>query len=253
MTVSRSGQLTLTHTSLLSTNRRKRANSGPSTGLVTSGRPMWSTTTGWAASRRSPPARPGRRLEVETTCQPSGAIRSRSSQLVGGCGVDQPPDEVEPHAADPGLVELAQLGLADVAVDGRDPAGPALGGAHGVDHRPVVRAVARGLDDDVAADPRWSRRAKSCSLLASQGVYLRSGRRGTVAGPEDVALRVDRAGRQRERGRGRLGCQSSHPRVFVKDELIGPLLRSLIRSTESRWRQAAYKIQARIVNNRGAA
>ena len=54
--------------------------------------------------------------------------------------------------------------------------------------------------------PRWSRSAKSCSLLASQGVYLRSGANGKRRpGAEDVAVGVDRSRRQRERRPGRRG------------------------------------------------
>jgi hypothetical protein len=45
----------------------------------------------------------------------------------------------------------------------------------GVDHRAVVGAVAGGLHDHVAREAEVVAQRNSCCLLASQGVYLRSG------------------------------------------------------------------------------
>ena len=140
-----------------------------------------------------------------------------------GAALDQAPDEVEPHAADARLVELAQLGVGDVRPDGRDAACPAAGRPHGVDHRAVVRAVAGGLDDDVAADPEVVAQREQLLLAGVARGVLALRREGElVARPEDVAVRVDRADREREgRGRG-LRYQSSHPGVVTNVELIRP-------------------------------
>ena len=239
VTVSRSGQLTLTHTSLRSTNRRKRLNSGPSTGLVTSGRPMWSTTSG------------------------TGSETEEALQLgqVGGLEVE---DDVPAERGDPfAIVASSSVGAASTrrltklnrtprtpassssrssvsVTSGRTvaiPAGPAAGGADGVDHRPVVGAVAGGLDDDVAADSEVVAQREELLLARVAGRVLALGREGElVARPEDVAVGVDRAGRQRERGRGRTRMPVQPPAGLGKGQAHSPPW-SPIRCTESRWRQ----------------
>ena len=99
-------------------NLRKRANSGPSTGFVTSGRPMWSTTT--VVGRRGEEVdqlRQVRRLEIDDDMpvvldDAAGDL----DQLVLRREVDQPLDEIEPDAAHAGLMKPLEFGVGDARV-----------------------------------------------------------------------------------------------------------------------------------------
>ena len=63
--------------------------------------------------------------------------------------------------------------------------------------------------------PRWSRSANSCALLASQGVYLRSGANGNSApGPNTWQCASTLPGGSRKRGVLGPAYQSSQPGVF---------------------------------------
>ena len=154
----------------------------------------------------------GLEVDDDVPAERCDALRDRR-ELVGGCGVDQAPHEVEPHPPDPGLVELAQLGVTDIRSDGRDAAGPAVGRAHGVDHRPVVRAVARGLDDHVAAHAEVVAEGEELVLARVARRVLALGCEGERgAGPEHVAVRVDRARGEGERGNRGLRIPVQPPR-----------------------------------------
>src|SRR3954468_9233173 len=63
--------------------------------------------------------------------------------------------------------------------------------------------------------PRWSRSANSCVLLASQGVYLRSGANGNIApGPNTWQCASTLPGGGRKRGVLGSAYQSTQPVVF---------------------------------------
>ena len=65
------------------------------------------------------------------------------------------------------------------------------------------------------AKPRWSRSANSCALLASQGVYLRSGAKGNSApGPNTWQCASTVPGGGTKRGFLGRAYQSSQPGVF---------------------------------------
>src|SRR5262245_16901658 len=67
------------------------------------------------------------------------------------------------------------------------------------------------------ANPRWSRSANSCCLLASHGVYLRSGANGNSApGPNTWQCASTLPGGNCKRGLLGLAYQSSQPGVFSK-------------------------------------
>jgi len=69
--------------------------------------------------------------------------------------------------------------------------------------------------------PRWSRRAKSWSLLASHGVYLRSGAKGNASpGPNTWQCASTVPAGSGKAGTDGSGSQSSHPGDGVKVELI---------------------------------
>src|SRR5574337_368984 len=75
------------------------------------------------------------------------------------------------------------------------------------------------------AKPRWSRSAKSCALLASQGVYLRSGAKGNSApGPKTWQCASTLPAGRRKRGRLGPSYQSSQPAVLVKSPVVGLLI-----------------------------
>ena len=95
-------------------NLRKRENSGPSTGFVTSGRPMWSTTTVvGSAVKKSAELGQVRRLEIDDDMpvvldDAAGDLH----QFVLRREVDEALDEIEPHAAHARLMEPLQLRVA---------------------------------------------------------------------------------------------------------------------------------------------
>src|SRR5512143_3019805 len=73
------------------------------------------------------------------------------------------------------------------------------------------------------AKPRWSRSAKSCALLASHGVYLRSGAYGNCApGPNTWQCASTLPGGSWNRGLLGSAVQSSQPGVF-SNATSGPL------------------------------
>src|SRR5882724_2854896 len=76
------------------------------------------------------------------------------------------------------------------------------------------------------AKPRWSRKAKSCCLDASHGVYLRSGAKGNSApGPNTWQCASTPPAGTLKRGLEGLAYQSSHPGVFWNCIGAFPLLR----------------------------
>ncbi len=132
-----------------------------------------------------------------------GDLLGDGGEVLLGRGVHQPPQEVEPYAAHARLVQVAQLLLGDVGADGGDAAGPAAGRAYGVEHGGVVRAVTGGLHQDVARDAQVVAEGEQIRLAAVAGGVLPLGREGELGlGSEDMAVRVDRAGRQGEPGPG---------------------------------------------------
>jgi len=77
-------------------------------------------------------------------------------------------------------------------LDGRDPAGSAVGGGQRVKHRGVVRTVTRRLDDHVALDPEVIAQGKQLLLARVARCVLALGREGElVTGTENVTVRVD--------------------------------------------------------------
>src|SRR3954463_3373262 len=75
------------------------------------------------------------------------------------------------------------------------------------------------------AKPRWSRNANSCSLLASQGVYLRSGANGNCApGPNTWQCASTLPGGSLNVGLLGPAYQSSQPGVFSNPPLGGLLM-----------------------------
>jgi hypothetical protein len=111
-----------------------------------------------------------------TTCQPSGLDAAGDlHQLVLGREVDQPLDEVEAHAAHAGGVQRLQLGVADAAPHGGHAARPAAAARQASTSARLSAPWQVACTMTLRAKPRWSRSANSCALLASQGVYLRSG------------------------------------------------------------------------------
>jgi hypothetical protein len=118
-------------------------------------------------------------------------------------------------------MEPAQLGVGDVGPDRGDAAGPAGGGLHGVDHRGVVGAVAGGLHDDVAADPQLVPQGEELLLAGiAGGVLAFRCERELRRGPEDVAVGVDRPGRQGKSRVEGFSNQSSQPGVLSSGALM---------------------------------
>ena len=134
-----------------------------------------------------------RRLEVDddVPTQRRDAFDDAVVVLVG-LGVDQSAHKVEAHTANTRLVHLGELLVAHVGLDRRDPAGPAVGGGQRVEHRGVVRTVARRLDDDVAFDPEVIAQGKQLLLARVARRVLALGREGELlTGTENVTVRVD--------------------------------------------------------------
>src|SRR4051812_48117167 len=78
--------------------------------------------------------------------------------------------------------------------------------------------------------PRWSRKANSCSLLASQGVYLRSGAYGNCApGPNTWQCASTLPGGSLNFGLLGPAYQSSQPGVFSNPPLVGLLMAASVR------------------------
>src|SRR5579863_4221562 len=72
------------------------------------------------------------------------------------------------------------------------------------------------------AKPRWSRSANNCALLASQGVYLRSGAKGNSApGPNTWQWASTLPGGSEKRGLLGRSNQSSQPLVFSNGPVTG--------------------------------
>ena len=116
-------------------------------------------------------------------------------------------DEVEPGAADAGVVQLVQLGVAGAVVDHRHAGVAARVAAQGVEQGAVVGAVAAGLDEH---GPRQPEPGVEPGEVVDAGVGRRvaaAGReREAVRGAEHVAVGVARARRGREGpGRVRVG------------------------------------------------
>ena len=70
-------------------------------------------------------------------------------QLLAGGKIDKALDEVEAHAANTGIVHGAKLGIADPALHGCNAARHAAGMLQGVEHGPIVGAMAGGLDNHI--------------------------------------------------------------------------------------------------------
>ena len=99
--------------------------------------------------------------------------------------------------------------------------------------------------------PRWSRRAKSWSLPASHGVYLRSGANGNASpGPNTWQCASTVPAGRANAGTEGSGSQSSHPGDVVKVELIAASGGWVLRSTLGE-NNPVHKMFARIVNNSG--
>ena len=112
-------------------------------------------------------------------------------------------DEVEPCATHAGVVQLGDVGVGERLVDHRHARVATLPAMQGVDHRRVVGAVAAGLHEH---GPRQPEPLLQAFEVVDAGVGRRvrpvGGVRELVARTEDVAMRVARAGRRREPGRG---------------------------------------------------
>ncbi len=146
-----------------------------------------------------------RRLEVEddVPAQRRDPAGHRLQGLARG-RIHQAPDEVETHCAYPGLVQPPQFGVGDVGADRRHAPGARTGRAQGVHQGAVVRAVAGGLHDDVAADAQVVAQGEQVVPGGVDGCVLPLGGEGELGGgAEDVAVGVDRSRRQDEGGCGR--------------------------------------------------
>ena len=108
--------------------------------------------------------------------------RGDLQQLVAGREVDQALDEVEAHAAHAGVVQSpaarASVTLRRTVATPR-ALPPLARSASTIARLSAPWQVACTMT--LRAKPRWSRSANSCSLQASQGVYLRSGAYGNSA------------------------------------------------------------------------
>src|SRR5271166_4246661 len=97
------------------------------------------------------------------------------------------------------------------------------------------------------AKPRWSRSAKSCALLASQGVYLRSGAYGNSApGPNTWQCASTLPGGTRKRGLLGPSYQSSQPLVFSNGPLTG-LAAAVMGGPQSTYFRPAFSSGSRIL------
>ena len=163
---------------------------------------MWSTTTVvGSAVKKSHSSRQVHGLEIDhhMPAQRRDAAGDLH-QLVLGREVHQPLDEVEAHAAHAGFVHVAAV-RASVTLRLTVTTPLALPS----ECRSASSSALLSAPWQVActitffSKPRWSRSANSCSLLASHGVYLRSGANGKLlAGAEHMAMRIDAAGRHLE-------------------------------------------------------
>jgi hypothetical protein len=124
-------------------------------------------------------------------------------QLVLRREVDQPLDEVEAHAAHAGGVQACSSASVTLRLTVATPRALPFDCDAGVDHRAVVGAVAGGLHDHVAREAEVVAQREELLLAGVAGRVLALGREGEFgAGAEHVAVRVDAAGRQLERGLG---------------------------------------------------
>ena len=158
------------------------------------------------------------RLEVDHHMPAQLLDASRDlHQLVLGREIDQALDEVEANAANAGLVQCLQLGVADAALDGGHSACSAAAVDQRIDHRPVVCAVAGGLHHDVAGEPK----------VVAQGVELGLGRiarrvlalrrvREFGAWAKHMAVRVHAASRHLEARLARVGVPVEPAWGFVE-------------------------------------
>jgi hypothetical protein len=114
--------------------------------------------------------------------------------------VHEPLHEVETCAPNPSLVQFAQLGISDGAIDGGDAACLVTGRAQRIDQRAIVGAVAGGLDDDVLVEAQSIAQREELLLRGIRWRVLAFGRvRKHVARPEDVAMCIHRSRRDLER------------------------------------------------------
>ena len=103
-------------------------------------------------------------------------------------------DEVEPDAADAGLVELGEIGVGERVVDHRHPGEPTLTPDDRVDHRRVVGAVAARLDEH---RPRQAKTILQALEVVTSGVRRGVGPVGCEREPASPARRCGSGRRTR--------------------------------------------------------
>ena len=225
MTVMRSGQLTLDMTLAVLVHEAAGTDRtpAPSTGLVTSGRPMWSMTMG--TSRRCEEValfRAGRPVRSRARrASPRGRILSTIvAVVVVRFRVDQALDVVEADAAHTEFVHSGQFGLGDVGLDGDHAAGFVVGVFQNVQKCGIVRPVAGRLDDDILFEAEEVPQGEQLFPAGVAGsVFALRGEGEGVTRPEDVAVRIDRTGRDLEPWFARVRVPVEPCDVF--DESVG--------------------------------
>ena len=159
------------------------------------------------------------RLEVDddVPAEPLDALGDLD-QLVPRRDVDEALEEVEAHAAHPGLGGAARSSSS--VTSRRTVATPRARPSLARQASTIARLSAPwqvACTITLRAKPRWSRSAKSGALPASQGVYLRSGANGNSApGPKTWQWASTAPGGNAKRGLLGSRHQSSQPGVLSK-------------------------------------
>ena len=96
-------------------------------------------------------------------------------------------------------MERIKVFIADRRIDHGDPARPSVRFGNGIERRAVVGAVAARLDNDIAGKAEMIAQRKKLFGASILGIVLGLGAEREIGfGSEDMAMRVDSAGRRHE-------------------------------------------------------
>jgi len=122
--------------------------------------------------------------------------------------IDQPLEEIEPHAADAGFVHPFQLVVGHLFADKGDALGAAVGGVKRIDHGAVVFGVTRGLDDHILIEAEKVAQREQLLLRRITGRVFALRRIGKFRlGAEHMTMGIDGARRRFEFRFRRIGME----------------------------------------------